>query len=97
MNTLDGWLAVHVLPSLYLNDVISNIVNGINHVRGGALLGLLAFGGLIFVVGGYFYSGGDDGKRKAKAIWIGSGIAVAVGVVAVAIVNYIKGAMGGGF
>lgn len=97
MNLFHTWMAVHVLPSLYLNDVISNISNGVDHVRGGALTILLVFAALMYVIGGYFYSGGDDGKRRAKTIWICTSIAIGVGVVAVAIVNYIRGAMGGGF
>lgn len=97
MNVFNTWYVAHVLPALYLNDVINNIGNGVDHVRGGALTIFLFVAALMFVVGAYFYSGGDDGKRKAKTIWICTGIATMVALVAPSIINYIKGAMGGGF
>ncbi|MBB1062399.1 hypothetical protein [Limosilactobacillus fastidiosus] len=93
------WFVTQVLPSLYLNDAFDRVKSGLNNF-GGKLTGvLLIFGGVMIVVGSYYYSGGEEGKSKGKKIWLRVGGAVAIALIALGIISYIQDVMGsdGGF
>lgn len=90
------WFTTQVLPSLYLNDAFDNISSGLNSLGGRLTMVLLVFGSVLFVVGGYYYSSGEEGKRKGKHLWLQVGAGVGVALIAVAIISYIKGVMGSG-
>lgn len=91
------WLYTRVLPAMYFNDVFDNIHNGLHSLQGRLIFVLLVFGAVMIVWSGYLYSGGEDSKRKGKAIWLRVAGGVGFALVATLVISYIQQVMGGGF
>lgn len=89
MNLLN-WFGLNVLPGLYTNDISTGFSNAIKDIRSSAGTIFLAFAALIIVIGGYYYSGSEDSKRKGKDAWLRAGIGTLVVLAAVAFITWLQ-------